>query len=580
MAPAGQSQEFRETDARSAFHLHKDVRFVDNAPPIKPTWLYERVLTRGFSMRRFKIAAAGVLIIGFAGTVHAQTTPSPVIDATPPPPQVAGIPIPPGQIDSAISALDGLAQKLLDTTKIPGLAVAVAWDGKVVHAKGFGVRKAGEPARVDEDTIFQIASMSKSLGASVVAHEVGKGSIGWDTPIAKHLPWFSLESSWVTTHLTIADLYAHRSGLPDHAGDELEDLGYDRRQVLERLRFLPLEPFRSTYAYTNFGMTAAAEAVAAASGTDWATLSERVLYIPLGMSSTSSRFSDYSRRLNRAFPHVKTGDAYAVALQRQPDAQSPAGGVSSSANDIGRWMVMVLQNGRYQGQQVVNADALLQAVTPQIVSSPAYAMDARASFYGYGFGISTQPSGRTTISHSGAFALGAATTYLLIPSANIGIAVLSNAAPTGAVEALAMEFADRVQYGRSTRDWASTYKALFEPLLAPVGELVGKSPPSRPSPMKDLALYAGTYANDYFGDAVIAKGDRDTLLLKLGPAQQVYELTHWDGDLFTFNLRNENANPGTISKVEFSGTPQNVTSLRIEYFTANGLGVFTRRRVL
>jgi hypothetical protein len=204
-------------------------------------------------------------------------------------------------------------------------------------------------------------------------------------------------------------------------------------------------------------------------------------------------------------------------------------------------------------------------------------MDARASFYGFGFGVSTQPSGRTLISHSGAFALGAATTYLLIPSAQVGITVLSNAAPMGAVEALSMEFADLVQYGHSTRDWIATYEALFAPLSAPSGELVGKSLPSSPSPAKDLALYTGTYANDYFGDAVIAKGTGGKLVLRIGPAQQDYDLTHWDGDRFTFTLRNENANPGTISKVEFSGAPQNVTSMTVEYFNSHGLGVFTRR---
>lgn len=528
-------------------------------------------------MWRFKVAAASIVILGLVGTGHAQTQAGIGDNSTLLPPQVAGIPIPPGQIDMALSALDSLAQRLLDTTRIPGVAIAVVWNGKVAYAKGFGVRKVGAPERVDADTVFQIASMSKSLGASVVAHLVGIGRIAWETPVIQHLPWFSVSDPWITAHLTIGDLYAHRSGLPDHAGDELEDLGYDRRQVLERLRFLPLAPFRSTYAYTNFGLTAAAETAAVAAGTDWATLSEQVLYGPLGMRSTSSRFSDYIVRSNRAFPHVKTGDAYEATFQRQPDAQSPAGGVSSTANDIGRWMVMVLQNGQYEGQPIVDAAALLPAVTPQIISAPAYAMDARASFYGFGFGVSTQPSGRTMISHSGAFALGAATNYLLIPSAQVGIAVLSNAAPTGAVEALAMEFADRVQYGRSTRDWVAAYRAPFETMMAPTGELVGKSLPTNPSPAKDLALYTGTYANDYFGDAVIAKGVGDKLVLRVGPAQQDFDLTHWDGDQFTFTLRNENANPGTISKVEFSGTPQSMTRMTVEYFNSHGLGVFTRR---
>jgi CubicO group peptidase (beta-lactamase class C family) len=146
--------------------------------------------------------------------------------------------------------------------------------------------------------------------------------------VASKLPQFTLADPYVTAHVTIGDLYAHRSGLPEHAGDDLEDLGYDRAQVLERLRYLPLDPFRSSYHYTNFGVTAAAEAVAAAARVDWATLSEQVLYTPLGMSSTSSRFADFEARENRARGHQLVGGAYVARDVRQPDAQSPAGGVS------------------------------------------------------------------------------------------------------------------------------------------------------------------------------------------------------------------------------------------------------------
>src|SRR5438552_7036918 len=124
------------------------------------------------------------------------------------------------------------------------------------------------------------------------------GVVKWDTPVVKHLSWFVLGDDWITQHVTIADMYAHRSGLPDHAGDDLEDLGYDRGQVLERLRFLPLHSFRGDYAYTNFGVTAAAESVAAAAGADWASLSEEAIYRPLEMTSTSSRFSDFERQPN------------------------------------------------------------------------------------------------------------------------------------------------------------------------------------------------------------------------------------------------------------------------------------------
>ena len=356
------------------------------------------------------------------------------------PPQTAGVPIPDGQIDKAIASLDAIASDVMKRSGIPGMAIAVVRDGKTVYAKGFGVRKIGESQPIDADTVFQIASLSKSLAATVVAHQVGAGIVRWDTPLVAHLPWFKLIDPWVTQHVTIADMFSHRSGLPEHAGDDLEDLGYDRRTVLERLRLLPLHGFRDIYAYTNFGLTAAAECVAAASGKDWESLSEDVLYRPLGMTATSSRFADFERRPNRAFGHVKVGEGFQPKYQRLPDPQSPAGGISSSANDLARWMALVLQNGKFEGRQIIPSDALLPAVTAEIISTHSSAVDARPSFYGYGFGVGITPAGRTMISHSGAFALGAGTHYAMIPSAGIGIVVLTNAAPSGSAEALGCVF--------------------------------------------------------------------------------------------------------------------------------------------
>ncbi|WP_201742155.1 serine hydrolase [Mangrovicoccus ximenensis] len=149
--------------------------------------------------------------------------------------------------------------------------------------------------------------------------------MNWTSPVRDFLPWFDLGDDWVSGHVTIGDLYAHRSGLPDHAGDDLEDIGYGRREVLERLGKLPQGPFRAQYAYTNFGLTAAAEAVATAAGTDWAALSEEAIYKPLGMTSTSSRHADYMGRANRAAGHVPGEGGYEAADLRQPDAQSAAG---------------------------------------------------------------------------------------------------------------------------------------------------------------------------------------------------------------------------------------------------------------
>jgi CubicO group peptidase (beta-lactamase class C family) len=527
-----------------------------------------------------RAATAAVLVALLAltacGSVQPVSSPLSALSEAPPN-QVSGLDIPAGRIDEAISKVDGLAGDLMKSTGIPGVAVAIVRGGKTVYAKGFGVRDAskgdGQDNRVDADTVFQLASVSKSVGATVVAHEVSNNVITWDTPVVSKLPRFALSDPYVTSHVTIADLYSHRSGLPDHAGDKLEDLGYDRHQVMERLRYLPLTPFRISYAYTNFGVTAAAETVAAAAGKSWEDLSDEVLYRPLGMSSTSSRFADFMARPNHAVNHVKVGDRWEPRFQRDPDPQTPAGGVSSTVNDMARWLTMVMANGTYNGQRITSPEALLPAITPQVISVASTSPTARAGTYGHGFNVSVTSSGRTAYSHSGGFSSGAATNFVVLPSEDIGIIVLTNAAPYGAPETLTAEFMDLVQYGQVRENWAALYNHVIGPMNNPEGSLVGKQPPANAAPARPLTDYLGVYASDYWGPAVVTERDGQ-LQLALGPTNQTFPLTHWDGDTFTFPLTNENAPPGTISKAVFSGFPG--ATLNLEYFDSDKLGTFTR----
>jgi len=498
--------------------------------------------------------------------------PSALSDA--PPNEVSGLQIPGGRIEDAITKVDGLVDDLMKSTGIPGMAVAIVHGGKTVYAKGFGVRDAargtGPDNTVDADTVFQLASVSKSVGATVVAHEVSDNVVTWDTPVVSRLPWFALGDSYVTGHLTVADLYSHRSGLPDHAGDKLEDLGYDRRQSLERLKYLPLEPFRISYAYTNFGVTAAAEAVAAAAGKPWEDLSEDVLYRPLEMRSTSSRFADFVARPNHAVNHVKVGDKWEPRFQRDPDPQSAAGGVSSSVNDMAHWLKMLLGNGTYNDRRISSPEALLPAITAQVISVPTTTPKARSGLYGYGFNVSVTSSGRTAYIHSGAFALGAATNFVVMPSEDLGIIALTNAAPIGVPETLTAEFMDLVQYGQIRENWANLYKQAVGWVNNPVGSLVGKQPPANPAPARALSDYVGVYANDYWGPAAVTEKD-GALQLSMGPKNRTFTLTHWDGDTFTFPVTDENAPPGTVSKAVFSRN-----TLNLEYFDSDKLGMFTR----
>ncbi|AOW91920.1 serine hydrolase [Rhodococcus sp. WMMA185] len=492
-----------------------------------------------------------------------SATPTPVNPA-----QVAGVPLPEGAVADAVAQLDRRVEELMDSSGIPGMAVAVVHAGATVYAKGFGVREVGSSEKVTADTVFQLASLSKPIGATVVAHQVGKGIVDWGTPVAEKVPGFSLADPDTTENVTVGDLYAHRSGLPGHAGDILEGLGYDRQQILERLRLLPINPFRNSYAYTNFGLTAAAEAVANASGTDWATLSQQALYEPLGMSTTSSRYADYAARENRAVGHMKIDGTYVAQAERDPDPQSPAGGVSSSVNDLTAWLKMLLANGEADGRQLIPAESLLPAISPQNVSSAPTSPDARAGFYGYGFDIDISPAGRIILSHSGAFASGAATSFVAIPSADVAIVALTNAAPIGVPETLTSEFAELVQFGEVRQDWVGLYEKEFPPMPDPEDALTDQVPTAPiPSP---LATYVGSYANEYFGAAQVTERE-GALILTMGPEGLVFPLSYQAGDEFTFAPARKGGPTGMVSKASFIGD-----TLVLEFFNANGLGTFTR----
>jgi CubicO group peptidase (beta-lactamase class C family) len=522
------------------------------------------------SLARASAAVLLLTLVAGCGSEPADPAPPPApAQADVPPPLVPAMPLPENAVENAIGKLDGIADDLMKKSGIPGMAVAVVHGGKTVYAKGFGVKDVNSGEKVDADTVFQLASLSKPLAATVVARQVGVAAVDWDTPIVEKMPWFALSDPAVTRMVSVGDMLSHRSGLPDHAGDMLEDLGYDRRQVLERLRQLPLDPFRISYAYTNFGFTAGAEAVAVSAGKSWEDLADEVMFDPLGMASTSYRFADYEARANRAIGHIHVDGKFEPLYVRNADPEGPAGGASSSVNDMTRWLAMVLANGSHGGKRIVDEKALLAAVTPQIVSSPPTEPAMRSGFYGYGFNVSSTSAARMALSHSGAFELGANTNFVILPSADVAIVALTNATPLGVPEALTAEFADLVQFGEVREDWYGLYSGIYAAFDKPMGSLAGKQPPPNPAAAAPLSSYVGTYNNDYWGPARITEKD-DKLELVLGTKLNA-PLNHWDGNTFTFSFVTENAPPGTVSKAMFDGD-----RLMLEYYDTFGKGTFTR----
>lgn len=479
-------------------------------------------------------------------------------------------------VQEAINSIDAIAQKGIEDKTVVGLAIAVVHNDKFVFAKGYGLREVGTAQKVDADTVFQLASVSKPIAATVVAELVGEGKITWDSKISDLDPSFAMSEPWVTKEITIRDFFCHRSGWPQHAGDTLEDIGFDREQVLHRMRYqTPVSSFRSAYAYTNFGLTEAAVAASKAYGLTWETASQEKLFKPLHMNSTSARFADFMARPDHALGHVLVNGTWTQKYRRQPDAQSPAGGVSSSVNDMAQWMRLQLGNGKLDGKQIVSESALLETHKPQMQTN-FNPLTGLPNFYGLGMNVSYDQHGLLHLSHSGAFAMGNATVVNMIPKEHLGIVVLTNSYPIGYAEGLAADFMDLVQYGKQQQDWIALFKKVFaDPATLGLNKAFDYDKlPAKPSPALPNSAYIGTYNNNLIGPASVIEANGN-LALCLGPNANPLPMKHYDRDVFTYLPVGENANGpcGINFTVDPNGKANAVT---IEYFNEFIPEIFTR----
>jgi CubicO group peptidase (beta-lactamase class C family) len=451
------------------------------------------------------------------------------------------------KLDAALKKMDAFIVETMAKTKVPGLAVAVVYGDKTVFARGYGVRRVGDPTKVDADTVFEIASVSKPIASTIVASLVGTGDVSWDDRIAVLDPDFALSDKDATAQVTVRDLFSHRSGLPTGGGDVLEDLGYSRPEVLTRIRYVPLAgAFRQTYHYSNFGLTEGAIAAVRKTGKPWEQIADERLFSRIGMTSTSYRYSDYENNPDKAALHVLWNGEYHNWFVREADSEAPAGGASSNVRDLAKWIALQLNGGRFGGVQVVDTKALDETHKAQICSAVEgpVAMDkCPGGFYGLGWNVNKTPDGELQLGHSGAFLLGTSTAVYMIPDEHIGVVVLVNGTPTGVPESVCLAFLDYFRYGEVKRDYMTLLTPIFDNMMKEsqdVGPDYSKmEAPKKPAAAKNLASYAGTYVSQYYG-ALKIEVREGRLVLLLPPRDSYHELTHWDGDTFTFYFASEN----------------------------------------
>lgn len=511
--------------------------------------------------RRLLLAAPSLLLVSCGGTSTA-------------------VPASDSRVQRAVSQLDDYAERALAVSGVPGMAIAVVSHDQILHLKGYGLRKAGNADLVNGDTVFQLASVSKPIASTVMAGLVGQGLIAWDDLLSRHDSSFKLGDADASRLLTLRDLFCHRSGLADHAGDLLEDIGYARDEIVFRLRYLPIEGrYRKQYAYTNFGLSVAAFAAARSAGTTWEDLADAVLFKPSGMRTASYRHADYIARENRAWPHIKAGGKFVSNHDIDPDAQSPAGGASASVGDLARWLQLHLGDGMLDGRRLIPAAALRDTRAAQIETlSAALSPSGIANYYALGWNTNEDSHGRQFNSHSGAFNLGASTCVQMAPGQGLGIVVLTNGSPVGLPEAVTMNFMELALDGTVSQDWLTLYSTV---LVAQM-EADHKGPtdysvrPTQPQPARSASNYAGRYQNPYYGeiDVVAQAGE---LLLLLGPDRTSYPMRHWNKDQFVFRPAGENAvDTSGIFFTVGTGADDQAARVRIEYLDQKGEGDFVR----
>jgi len=446
-----------------------------------------------------------------------------------------------------IEGLDEFVGAVMKTFEVPGIGLAIVKDGKVLVAKGYGVRKLGERTPVDEQTLFGIASNTKVFTAAALGLLVEEGRLQWDAPVVRYLPWFQMSDPYVTRELTIRDLLVHRSGLGLGAGDLLwwPPSTYDRHEIARRLRHIPLATsFRSAYAYDNVLYLVAGEVIETISGRSWEDFVSERLLSKVGMTGSNVRHSAAEAGGNVAATHAPVEGRVRPVAPFSSDNTNPAGGINSSAVDMAKWMNVLLARGKLADGSPLFSEAtwrqLTTLVTPMPNAEPPAELAAlRSGFRGYALGLEARDyRGHKILTHTGGLP-GYVSKVTTIPDLNIGVAVLTNMESGEAFSAITFHVLDRLMNAPAV-DWIAAYKKVHDRGLAAVAAAEKKAGAVRDAastPSLPLEQYAGTYTDAWYGDIAIAKEGPALAIRFTKTPSLVGDLVHYQHDTFVARWR-------------------------------------------
>ncbi len=421
----------------------------------------------------------------------------------------------------------------MSTWRVPGLALAIVQNGRVVLARGFGQRAVGQAAAVTPDTVFAIGSISKSFTSLAFAILADEGKVSWDTPVRRYLPSFRLSDPVATDEATARDLFSHRTGLPAH------DLvwyssNFDREDLVRRLQYLPFSrPFRSTFQYSNLLVAALGYLEGRVSGSTWENLVRSRILIPLDMQRSDFSVTDSERLADVAQPYELRKDVVVRVPFKNVDAIGPAGSINSSVNDLSRFLILQLGDGTHRGRRLVSQANLQLTHTGQtaIVPLPEVFKLPELGPMSYGMGwVQTTYRGHAMVWNNGSID-GFHSLITLLPADHIGVVLLSNLGESLALEPIAYSVYDRL-LGLPAVRWVDRYRELQEHFDKQTTARNGRRDSlehavPRGRPLSDLV---GRYANPGYGTVAVTERNA-TLQIALNqlPAQP---LIRREGDVF------------------------------------------------
>jgi CubicO group peptidase (beta-lactamase class C family) len=444
-------------------------------------------------------------------------------------------------LDEKLKEIDAYAEKTRLDWNVPGVALAIVKDDKVVFAKGYGVREMGKPERVDENTLFAVASNSKAFTTAGLAILVDEKKLSWDDKVIKYLPEFQMSNPYVTSEITIRDLVSHRSGLDTFSGDLLwYETTYNADEILRRVRFLePKSSFRSRFGYQNLMYIAAGKVIERVSEKTWSQFITEKFLTPLAMTRTTTSLKDLKD--NYAVPHNESGGKLRVLHAGNVDGATAAAGLNSSAAEMAKWLRLQLGRGKYEGRQIFSQAQTGEMWSAQTILgvNPFPAKDAPTrlfSAYGLGWFLNDY-RGRKIVSHGGGLD-GMISQTAMMPEENLGLVVLTNS-ESGVNTILQNKIFD-VFTDAPTRDWSAERLERAKQNKAKAAEEDAKLVAARAANTKTslpLKNYAGDYVDRLYGNAAVTEENGKLVLRFVQSPNFVADLEHWHYDTFQIKWR-------------------------------------------